>query len=82
MTFADAEAMLDMCRNELLRCGLRGQAEALKGLEVLGPTGAGVALMTLENLPDSRVEEAEAVKRYTIAALMDAVRAHNRQLAA
>lgn len=53
VNFEDAAMLLDACREELERSGFLGQAEALRGIEVLDRSGAEVALMTIRQLPSA-----------------------------
>jgi hypothetical protein len=71
--FENASALVDVCRDELDRSGFIGQAEALRGIEVLDRSGAEVALMTLRNLPKAS-QDLEVLKRHLTRVLNDVIR--------
>ena len=66
---ANAEVMLDACREEYASAGRHDAAQALWGLDVKSPASAQLALMTVKNLPEDADEGVNAARRYTIAAL-------------
>lgn len=71
--FENVSALLDVCRSELERSGFGGQAEALRGIEVLDRSGAEVALLTLRQLPESS-RDLDVLKRHVGRVLMDVIR--------
>jgi hypothetical protein len=62
-TYESAGALLEAFRSELDRGRFHDQAEALRGIEVLGPTDAETALLVLQCMePMNR--EIDLVKRH------------------
>jgi hypothetical protein len=65
---SDVKAMLDAYGDELTRAGQVELALRLKGLEIFDLTGAGVALSTLQGMPEVG-GVADCVRRHLIGLL-------------
>lgn len=70
--FENASIMVDMCRCEYDRLGLRIKASQLKGVEICNTASALLALRLVDSLPDA--PQLQAVKEATIESLSAAVR--------
>ncbi len=62
-TYESAGALLEAFRSELDRGRFLGQADALRGIEVLGPTDAETALLVLQGMEPMN-HELDLVKRH------------------
>lgn len=67
---ANAEVMLDVCRQEYASAGRHDDVQALWGLDVKSAASAQLALLTVKNLPAD--EPVVDVRRYTLNALQAA----------
>lgn len=63
----NASMMVDVLREELCRVGLSEEASKLRGLEVMDPQSAGLALLVIEAIPS--VQGVQDVRRIAVEAL-------------
>lgn len=73
-SLANAEVMLDACREEYASAGRHDAAQVLWGLDVKSPASAQLALLMVKSLPEIADEGVNAARRVTIAALEAAQR--------
>lgn len=64
---ANAEVMLDVCRQEYASAGRHDAVKALWGCDVQSAAAAHVALLTVKELAST--PDTDDVRRYTVAAL-------------
>lgn len=70
---SNATVLMEVCRDEYVRAGLREDAAALSGLEIIDEGSAQLAWLTLRSLP-KRTPEIEDMRQYALVALQSAIR--------